>query len=281
MIVVTGATGKLGQLIVEELASRLPSRDLSVSVRDPAKAASLAERGIRVRQGNFADPKTLPYAFEGASVLLLISSNARAFGGDPLAEHQAAIDAAEKAGVQRIVYTSQIASSPTSAFAPALDHAATEEMLAKCRVAWTAMRNGFYADSALLFMGRDWQKGKIVAPADGKVSWTAHSDLATAAAAILTGVRTFEGPTPPLVAADALDLGDLAALGSSSIGIPVAREIISEDAFRDQAKQRGLPDGVVRIMLGYYEASRRGEFHKVDNTLEKLIGRPPRIMRVS
>jgi len=214
MIVVTGATGKLGKLIVDELASRMPASEIGVSIRDPKKAENLQQRGIRVRLGDFAQPDTLPHAFEGASQLLMVSSNARAFGGDTLAQHKAAIHAAEEAGVERIVYTSQIASSPSSAFSPAHDHAATEVMLAESGLAWTALRNGFYADSALMFMGPEWQKGKIVAPRDGKVAWTAHTDLAAAAAAILTGVMTFDGPTPPLTGAEALNLAGLASTHS-------------------------------------------------------------------
>ncbi len=278
MIVVTGATGKLGRLIVEDLASRIPPEMIGISVRDPEKATKLQERGIRVRRGDFADPGSLRNAFEGASQLLIVSSNARAFGGDPLAQHRAAIAAAKEAGVQRIVYTSQIASSESSAFPPALDHAATESMLAESGVAWTALRNGFYADSALMFMGPDWQKGKIVAPADGKVAWTTHSDLAAAAAAILAGKKTFDGPTPPLTGSEALDLADLASVASSILGTSITRQVISDDAFREKAKERGLPEGYVRISLGYYEASRRGEFGKLDATLEQLIGRRPKIM---
>ena len=279
MIVVTGATGKLGRLIVEDLASRVPACEIGVSVRDPEKAAGLQERGIRVRQGDFAQPGTLHNAFEGASQLLIVSSNARAFGGDPLVQHRAAIAAAKEAGVKRVVYTSQIASSDSSMFPPALDHAATEAMLADSGLAWTALRNGFYADSALMFMGPEWQKGKISAPADGKVSWTTHNDLAAAAAAILAGVKVFDGPTPPLTGSEALDLADLATLASTVIGSRITREVLSDEAFRNKAKERGLPENFVRISLGYYEASRRGEFGKVDPTLEQLIGRRPETMR--
>jgi NAD(P)H dehydrogenase (quinone) len=278
MIVVTGATGKLGQLIVDELASRMPVSEIGVSIRDPKKAKNLQERGIRVRLGDFAQPDTLPHAFEGASQLLMVSSNARAFGGDTLAQHKAAIHAAKEAGVERIVYTSQIASSPSSAFSPGHDHAATEVMLAESGLAWTALRNGFYADSALLFMGPEWQKGKIVAPRDGKVAWTTHSDLAAAAAAILAGVMTFEGPTPPLTGVEALDLAGLASVGSRLVGMPIVRETVADEAFAGHMRQLGLPEAVVGISLGYYEASRRGEFDKVDSTLEKLIGRQPKTM---
>ena len=140
MIVVTGATGKLGKLIVEELASRMAPEKIGVSVRDPEKAADLQQRGIRVRHGDFAQPSTLSHAFAGASQLLMVSSNARVYGGDPLVQHRAAIAAARDAGVKRIVYTSQIASSESSAFPPAWDHAATEAMLASSGLAWTALR---------------------------------------------------------------------------------------------------------------------------------------------
>lgn len=216
---------------MDELVAQMPVSEVGVSIRDSKKATNLQQRGIRVRQGDFAQPNTLPHAFEGASQLLLISSNARAFGGDTLAQHEAAIHAAKEAGVKRIVYTSQIACSPSSAFPPGLDHAATEVMLAASGVAWTALRNGFYVDSALMFMGPEWQKGKIVAPRDGKVAWTAHSDLAAAAAAILTGVMTFDGPTPPLTGAEALDLAGLASVGSRLVGMPIARETVTDEAF--------------------------------------------------
>lgn len=279
MIVITGATGKLGKLIVDELVSRMPLSEIGVSIRDPQKAKNLQERGVRVRLGDFAKPDTLPDAFEGASQLLMVSSNAGAYGGNTLAQHKAAIHAAKEAGVKRIVYTSQIASSPSSTFPPALDHAATEVMLAESGLAWTALRNGFYADSAVIFMGPEWQKGKIVAPRDGKVAWTAHTDLAAAAAAILTGVMTFDGPTPPLTSAEALDLTGLASIGSRLVGMPIARETVADEAFAAQLRLRGLPEAVVGISLGYYEASRRGEFDKNDSTLEKLIGRQPRTMQ--
>ena len=279
MIVVTGATGKLGRLIVEELLSRMPCSEIGVSVRDPEKAIGLEERGVRVCRGDFAEPDTLMSAFEGASQLLLVSSNARATGGDPLVQHRAAITAAKQAGVKRIVYTSQIASSTSSAFPPALDHAATEAMLADSGLAWTALRNGFYADAALMFMGPEWQKGKITAPADGKVAWTAHSDLAAAASAILTGVETFDGPTPPLTGSGSLDLADLASQGSNLMGMAINREVISDDVFLEKAKARGLPEGMVRMALGYYVASRQGEFGTTDSTLERLTGRLPKTMK--
>ena len=131
MIVVTGATGQLGHAIVQKLIQHLPINQIGASCRDPEKASHLSSQGVRVRRGDFAETDALADAFEGATQILLVSSNARTYGGDPLAQHAAVIDAAKAAGVRRIVYTSQIASSTTSAFPPAHDHAATEKMLAE------------------------------------------------------------------------------------------------------------------------------------------------------
>ena len=164
MIIVTGATGHLGRLIVERLVERLSSDQVGVSVRDPAKAAGLAALGVRVRQGDFNDPASLSHAFEGARQVLVVSSNARASGGDPLAQHRAAIEAARQAGAGRIVYTSHMAASATSAFPPMLDHHATEAMLGECGVPWTALRHGFYATSGVALMGDALQTGLVEAP---------------------------------------------------------------------------------------------------------------------
>ena len=184
MIVITGATGKLGSRIVDELLQRTPAEEFAVSVRDPAKAQSLAERGVRVRHGDFSDPTTLISAFEGATKLLMVSSNAAAHGGDPLAQHCAAIDAARTVGVPRIVYTSHMGASASSAFPPMRTHAATEEMLRESGTAWTGLRNGFYADTVPMLVGDALSTGVLAAPQDGKVAWTAHADLAAAATTI-------------------------------------------------------------------------------------------------
>lgn len=279
MIIVTGATGQLGCLIVEKLLARVPATQVGVSVRDPAKAADLLARGVRVRRGDFDDPAGLPHALEGAARLLIVSSNAAATGGDPLAQHRAAIDAAKTAGVGRIVYTSSMGANASSAFPPMLDHAATEEMLRASGLRWTALRNGFYAESGLMLMGDFATTGVIEAPTDGKVSWTTHADLAEAAALILTEEERHDGPTPPLTGAEALDLADLAEIASSLVGRRVSRVSISEEMFKTRMNARGTPEPATRIALGLYAASRGHEFAAVDPTLEQLLGRRPTGMR--
>lgn len=279
MIIVTGANGQLGRAVAERLLELVPAEQIGVSVRDPDKARELEGRGVRVRRGDFDDPTSLAHAFEGAAQVLIVSSNASAYGGDPLAQHHSAIGAARAAGAGRIVYTSQMAASGASLFPPMLDHAATEDMLRQSGLAWTALRNGFYASSGMMFLGDALKTGVLEVPADGKVSWTAHADLAEAAAIILADEGRYEGPTPPLTGSQSLDLADLADIASARQALPVRRQILPDEDLRARMAARGVPGRVVDIMLGFYLASRHGEFAAVDPTLERLLGRSPLSMR--
>lgn len=274
MIVVTGATGQLGGRIVAALLDRQPAEEIGVSVRDPMAATHLAERGVRVRLGDFAEPDTLPAAFEGARQLLLVSSNAEAQGGDAVSQHRDAIRAARAAGVRRIVYTSHMAASDISAFAPMRTHATTEAMLASSGLRWTALRNGFYA-STLATMLQTMPGDLIETPQDGKICWTAHADLAAAAAEVLLNEGRFDGPTPPLTGVEAMDFADVARLLSDQRGRPVSWRAVPDDDQVALLRGFGVSDRVIDIMLGLYRAARAGEFAATGRTLSDLIGRPP------
>jgi NAD(P)H dehydrogenase (quinone) len=273
MIIVTGASGQLGRAIVRQLVKRVPASQVGVSVRDPQKAADLQALGVRVRQGDFDNQESLSHTFEGAEQVLLVSSNARASGGDPLAQHRTALDAATAAGVQRIVYTSHMAVSNASAFPPMHDHFATEAMLAASSMKWTALRNGFYAASGIAMMGDATETGLLEAPADGKVSWTAHADLAEAAAIFLTGAG-HDGPTAPLTASESFDFADLATMTAELSGMPIRRETITDEALIAKMTARAVPESAMKTVLGLYIASRNAEFARIDATLEQLLGRP-------
>lgn len=279
MLIVTGASGQLGRKIVQNLLLQVPADRIGISVRDPESVADLAAAGVRVRRGDYDDAASLRHAWEGAERVLLVSSNAAASGKDPLAQHRTAIAVARDLQVQRIFYTSQIASAPGSHFPPALTHAATEDMLAQSGLAWTAMRHGFYAQSALAMNAHGFAGGVLAAPTDGKVSWTTHDDLAAADAALLAGTETIDGPTPPLIGSEALDLADLAGLAAEILGKPVSRQILSDDQMLEHARKAGVPPERIGIMMGYYQAARAGEFAQIDPTLASLIGRQPQAMR--
>jgi uncharacterized protein YbjT (DUF2867 family) len=277
VIIVTGATGKLGRRIVERLLERVPADRVGVSVRDPRKAQDLADRGVRVRQGSFDDPASLVQAFEGAEQLLLISLDRT--GEQCVTGHRAAVDAAVKAGVGRILYTSQMGAAHDSRFQACRDHAQTEDLLRATGLPWTALRNGFYAASALLFLEPARHSGDIALPADGPVAWTGHDDLAEATAAILTEEVRFEGPTPPLTGPAALDFAAIAEIAAQSTGRSFTRTVVPDDAFREQAMAHGAPAAITDLMLSIFAAARNGEFTSVDSTLAELIGRQPTTFR--
>ena len=279
MFIVTGASGQLGRRIVDCLLARTAPERIGVSTRDPDSLSDLSDRGVRVRRGDFSDAASLRHAFEGAERLLLVSSNAAATGGDTLAQHRTAIDVAAELGVERLLYTSQMSSAPDSRFFPGRSHAATEDMLAASGLKWTSMRHGFYAASALDMNRAGFEAGVLAAPEDGKVAWTSHDDLAEADAALLLGDETIEGPTPPLTAGETLDLADLARLMSDITGRTVRREVMGDDTFRARSQERGLPEGAIEFLMGYYLAARGGEFSDTSPLLGRLIGREPRTMR--
>jgi NAD(P)H dehydrogenase (quinone) len=271
VIIVTGASGQLGSRIVHRLLERLPAERIGVSVRDVASAAALAERGVRVRAGDFTDPATLAHAFEGADRVLVVSAAIRGEGA--LAANNAAIDAARAAGAQRILYTSHQAASKDSLFPAQPVHAATEEHLARQGVPFTALRNGFYASSLPFWIGDAVQTGQLTAPADGPVSWTAHDDLAEAAAIAVAEDGVLDGVTAPLTAPDALDLEAVAGILGELTGRRVARVVVDDDEWRAAVIGRGMPPQAADFTLGMYRAARRGEFAVTDPTLEKVLGR--------
>jgi NAD(P)H dehydrogenase (quinone) len=193
--------------------------------------------------------------------------------------HRAAIEAARVAGAQRILYTSHQAARADSLFAPAVDHAATEVMLAETGVAFTALRHGFYAESALHLLGNWRQEGVIRAPEDGPVSWTTRADLAEADAILLAQEGRLDGITPPLTAPEAFTMADLAAIASQLTGREIKRVIMSDEEWLSAKVAQGVPAPMAQMLLGTYRAARHGDFAAVDPTLGQLLGRRPHTMR--
>jgi len=277
MIIVTGASGQLGRMVVESLLARVPADQIGISVRDTSKVSEFAQRGVRVRQASFEDENSLIAAFEGGSKLLLVSSNAAFYGGDTLLQHRNAIAAAKAVGIERVFYTAQACTAPDAYFPPGLSHYATERMLEASGMAWTSLRHGFYAASGLRMIGEGVSSGMLRTPADGPVAWTTHEDLAEADAALLTSAETIDGPVK-LTASTQYDFSELAELASGILGRPVTRTIIDDATF--QAEMAGkLPPTQLGFMMSYYRAARSGEFIKGDETLSRLLGRQPTTMQ--
>ena len=272
----TGATGALNGATVEHLLKLVPADRIGVSVRDVAKAEHLAERGVRVRRGSYEDPAALLDSFEGADQVLLVSSNDP--GAEQTALHRVGIDAAVAAGARRILYTSHQSVGLDSPFQPARVHAATEQLLADSGVAWTSLRNGFYAHSLGWLLGPWRETGMITAPADGPVSWTERADEAEAAAVILASERPFDGPVT-LTADAAVTFSEIAGTASEVTGREIRRVVVDDDTWVAEQVAHGTPEPMVRLLLPFFEAAREGRFAAVDPILGDLLGRKPRTVR--
>jgi NAD(P)H dehydrogenase (quinone) len=276
MIVITGATGAVNGATAEHLLKRIPADQIGVSVRDVAKAQHFADRGVRVRRGSYEDPAALLDSFEGADQVLLVSSSDP--GADGVSLHRVGIETAVAAGARRILYTSHQGAGSGSPFRPARDHAATEALLADSGVAWTALRNGFYAHTLDWLLGPWRETGVIAAPADGPVSWTERADEAEAAAVIMAGERPFDGPVT-LTASAAVTFDEIAGIASEVTGRDIRRVVVDDDAWVAGLVAHGTPEFLARFMLGTFEAAREGRFAGVDPLLGELLGRQPGTVR--
>lgn len=276
MIVITGATGALNGATVDHLLERKPAGEVAVAVRDPAKAQRFADRGVEVRRGDYADPASLPAAFSGADQLVLVSASDP--GADAVALHRIAIEAAAAAGVGRILYTSHQGAGLENPFRPGRDHAATEQLLAGSGIAWTSLRNGFYAHSLGWLLGPWRETGQIIVPGDGPVSWTAREDAAEGAAAILDSDSAHDGPIT-LTASTAVTFAEVAVLASELTGRAVERVVVDADEWVAGQVAAGQPESMARFTLGIYQAAEAGYFAGVDPLLGQLLGREPRTVR--
>ncbi|SCX49506.1 Uncharacterized conserved protein YbjT, contains NAD(P)-binding and DUF2867 domains [Klenkia marina] len=275
MITVTGATGALNGATVDHLLERVPAAEVTVVVRDPARAQRFADRGVAVRRAGYDDPAAMRAAFAGADQLLLVSSNDP--GADGVALHTAAVEAAVDAGVGRVLYTSHQGAADPSPFAPAVVHARTEQVLAASGLAWTSLRNGFYMHSLDWLAGPWRETGEVVVPVDGPVSWTAREDAAKAAAVVLAA-GGYDGPLT-LTAARAPTFAEVATLAGEVTGRPVGTAVVGPDAWLAAQTDAGRPAHVARFTLGMYEAAAQGLFAGTDPLLGELLGREPRTVR--
>lgn len=239
---------------------RPPAERLAPAVRDLVSALDEVPVVVTGRRSDVLAWNTLGHAL---------------LAGHAVRQHRAAIDGAVAAGARRILYTSHMGAGAASHFQPCRDHAATEDALRASGVPFTSLRNGFYTASALQFLGHALESGHVDLPADGPVSWTAHADLADAAAAILADEGCFDGPTPPLTAARALTFDDIAGIATDVTGRTFTRTTATDDQFREQLTGHGVPAEAADQLLGVFTAGRAGEFAAVDPTLTTLLGREP------
>ena len=269
-ILVTGATGKLGTKVVETLLKSVPANQLAVSVRNPEKAEGLRARGVEVRHGDFDRPETLDIAFTGIDRLLIISAD-----GDNetrIRQHGNAIDAAKRAGVKFIAYTS-LANAAESKNFLAPTHQASEEAILKTGIPYSFLRNNWYLENEIssiqaVLAGAPW----VTSAGNGKVGWALRLDYAEAIANVMAG--SGHENTIYELSGKLLTQEELASALGAVLDKNVPVQQVDDAAYADIMKAAGVPDFVIPILAGIQQGIREGTLEVENSDLEKLLGRP-------
>ncbi|WP_433538491.1 SDR family oxidoreductase [Micromonospora sp. CA-249363] len=267
---VTGATGRLGRLVIEHLLDAgVPAAEIAAVVRSPQKAADLAARGVEIRQADYDDPSTLPGAVAGVRRLLLISGDTP---GQRVPQHTAVIDAARLAGVERLVYTSILkADTTTNPLAP--EHKATEEVLAASGLSYTVLRNGWYTENYTDQLPQYLASGTILGATGGsKISAAPRTDYAAAAAAALT--RDEDGNAVYELGGTAFTFDELADAVTEVTGTTVVHRDMSTADLASALQNVGLDAGTAGFVAALDHSIAIGELATDSDDLSRLIGRP-------
>lgn len=268
-VVVTGATGHLGRLIVESLLERgVPATEITAAGRAVERLDDLAARGVTVAAIDYSEPATLEAAFAGADVLVLVSSSEI---GSRAAQHSNAIEAAKAAGVGRIVYTS-IPKATETPMILAQEHRATEEAIVASGLLYTLVRNSWYVENYTPQLPVYLEHGVVGAAGEGRVSLATRQDYAEAAAAVAIG-EGHEGKVYEL-GGESLTLAELAAVVSEATGQTVTYTDVPQDTLAGILGGAGFPEPVAAVFADVDSRIKAGDLHVTTGDLERLIGRP-------
>ncbi|ELY4855394.1 SDR family oxidoreductase [Cronobacter turicensis] len=277
MIAITGATGHLGQRVIDTLLNTVAAQEIVAIVRNPAKAAALSAKGVQVRAADYNDVAALTAAFAGVEKLLLISSSEV---GQRAPQHRNVIDAAKTAGVKLIAYTSLL-HADRSPLGLADEHVATEKMLADAGIPYVLLRNGWYTENYLASVPPALEHGVFIGSAgDGKIASASRQDYAEAAAKVLT-LDNQAGRVYELAGDNAWTLRDLTALLSKETGKTVAYQNLSEADFAAALAGAGLPEGFAKLLADSDIGASKGGLFDDSRQLSALIGRPTTSLETS
>ncbi|MFI1188978.1 NAD(P)H-binding protein [Streptomyces californicus] len=269
-IVVTGATGALGRLVVDALLATVPAEQVVAVVRDKEKAADLAARGVALRIADYSRPETLAGAFRSGDRVLLISGSEV---GRRVAQHAAVIDAAKAAGVAQLAYTG-ILGGPDADFTLADEHRATEELILDSGLPYTFLRNGWYTENYTANLAPVLEHRAVVSNAgEGRIASASRADYAAAAAAVLTGDGHLN-TAYELSGDTAWPLAAYAALLSELTGEEIAYTNVSAAAHQEILVGAGVPEVFATILVDVDAAIERGRLAGTSGDLARLIGRP-------
>lgn len=269
MIMITGASGQLGRFVIEQLLDVVPAAELAVLVRNPEKVADLAAKGVTVRQGEYTQPATLTAAFAGIEKLLLISSSEV---GQRLPQHKNVIEAAQKAGIKLLAYTSLL-HCDSSPLGLAEEHKATEQSLADSGIPYVLLRNSWYSENYAGSIQQGASTGSFIgAAAQGKIASASRADYAAAAVAVLTTVG-HEGKVYELAGDEAFTLDQLAAEIARQAHTDVTYNNLSAADYREALLGVGLPAPVADMLANSDAGAAQDGLYDDSKQLSQLIGR--------
>ncbi|WP_145520888.1 SDR family oxidoreductase [Yersinia mollaretii] len=270
MIAVTGATGQLGRLVINALLKKVPASEIIAAVRSPEKASDLAALGIQVRKADYSQPATLDSAFQGVAKLLLISSSEV---GQRVAQHTAVIEAAKRAQVKLLAYTSLLHADKSS-LGLGEEHRATEALLRESGLPVVLLRNGWYTENYAASIAPALAHGVFIGSVgEGRIASAARQDYAEAAAVVLTQENQ-AGKVYELAGDDSYTLAEFSAEIARQSGKPVVYQHLSEEDFRQALIGAGLPEVFATLLADSDAGAAKGGLFDGSHTLSKLIGRP-------
>ncbi|MBP2584025.1 NAD(P)H dehydrogenase (quinone) [Streptomyces sp. PvR006] len=273
-IVVTGATGQLGRLVIDSLLSdpTVPAESVVAVVRDKAKAAGLAERGVELRIADYSKPETLAGAFRAGDRVLLVSGSEV---GQRVAQHAAVIDAAKAAGVAQLAYTGVLGGDDAD-FDLAAEHKATERLILESGLPYTFLRNGWYTENYTANLAPVLAHGAVVANAgEGRVASATRADYAAAAAAVLAGPAEEHLNTVYELSGDtAWSFAEYAAEVAAQSGREITYSNVPAEAHLAILTGAGVPAPFAEILVDVDRAVEHGALARQTGDLARLIGRP-------
>ena len=270
MIAITGASGQLGRLVIQSLLAQVPAADLVAVVRKPEALADLAELGVQVRQGDYERPATLDFAFRGVDKVLLISSNEL---GRRAPQHRAVIDAASRAGVKLLAYTS-VLHAEGSPLGLAGEHRETEAYLLASGLPFVVLRNGWYTENYSASIPAALQHGVFLGSAGtGRIASAARADYAAAAAAVLLGEGQ-AGRVYELAGDNAYTLAEFAGEIARQTGKALAYQNMAMADYKGVLVGAGLPESLAELLADSDAGAAKGALLDEGRQLSKLIGRP-------
>jgi NAD(P)H dehydrogenase (quinone) len=277
-IAVTGVSGQLGRLVAKDLQRRAPGAQLIGLARNPAAAKEILGDGIELRAAEYEDTASLDRALQSVDKLLLISASDV---GTRAMLHKNVIDAAKRANVKLLAYTS-ILHADSNPILMAEEHKETEAAILASGIPYVLLRNGWYNENDTGSIGMALQYGAVIgASKDGKISSAARADYAAAAAAVIAGPGDHAGKTYELAGDSGHSMAEFAAEIAEQSGKPVVYNDMPEAAFKEALIAAGLPEA---LAIGLADASAKtanGALYDDSGQLSQLIGRATTPMKDS